>query len=208
MKKKVLALTAVMALGIFSATAANDNVTFSKPVRLLKPNVESSFEKDFEWNDVDYSVKEKNNQLIFEFNDNKFREKHDIKGYHVTGAEIGDLNGDNYPEIFVYLKADEMGNQMKLIGYSSNNGKSMSQVYLPQPDEVADAAAYQGFRGFDEMSIVENNFCRRFPVIENKDGALYMNGMMRQIQYKLVDGEACRRLEIDRYYEYPIMMEK
>ena len=58
------------------------------------------------------------------------------------------------------------------------------------------------------MSIVENNFCRRFPVIENKDGALYMNGMMRQIQYKLVDGEACRRLEIDRYYEYPIMMEK
>ena len=35
-----------------------------------------------------------------------------------------------------------------------------------------------------------------------------MNGMMRQIQYKLVDGEACRSLEIDRYYEYPIMMEK
>lgn len=208
MQKTVLALTAVMALGIFSVAAANDNVTFSKPVRLLKPNVQSSFEKDFEWNDVDYSVKEKNNQLIFEFNDNKFIEKHDIKGYHVTGAEIGDLNGDNYPEVFVYLKADNMEPKMRLIGYSSNNGESMSQVYLPQPDEVTDKAAYRGFKGFDEMSIVENNFCRRFPVIENKDGSLYMNGMMRQIQYKLVDGEACRLLEIDSYYDYPIMMEK
>lgn len=208
MRKTVLALAAVMALGVFSVASANGNVTFSKPVRLLKPNVQNSFEKDFAWNDVDYSVKEKNNQLIFEFNDKKIIEKHDIKGYHVTGAEIGDLNGDNYPELFVYLKADEMAAQTKLIGYSSNNGESMSQVYLPQPDEAKVKDAYAGFRGFDEMSIVENTFCRRFPVIESKDGSLYMNGMMRQIQFKLEDGENGRVLEVDSYYDYPIMMEK
>lgn len=208
MNKKILALTAVLSLGIFSVASANDNMTFSQPVKLLKHNVQSGFEKEFEWNDVDYSVQEKNNQLIFEFNDKKIIEKHDIKGYHVTGAEIGDLNGDNYPEIFVYLKADNMEPKMRLIGYSSNNGKSMSQVYLPQPDEANVQEAYKGFRGFDEMGIVENTFCRRFPIIENKDGALYMNGMMRQIQFKMEDGESCRILSVDSYYDYPIMEEK
>lgn len=29
--------------------------------------------------------------------------KHDITGYTVTNAEIGDLNVDGYPELFVYL---------------------------------------------------------------------------------------------------------
>lgn len=61
--------------------------------------------------------------------------KHDITGYTVTNAEIGDLNVDGYPELFVYLTSDGSGSYGKLIGYSVNNGKSASQVYLPDVAE-------------------------------------------------------------------------
>lgn len=62
--------------------------------------------------------------------------KHDITGYTVTNAEIGDLNVDGYPELFVYLTSDGSGSYGKLIGYSVNNGKSASQVYLPDVAET------------------------------------------------------------------------
>ena len=53
----------------------------------------------------------------------------------VLMAEIGDLNRDNYPEIMVYISADGSGSYGSIIGYSVNNGKSMSQIYLPDLSE-------------------------------------------------------------------------
>lgn len=202
--KKVLFTTAAVTLLAFASVAyADDSISYSKPIKLKKAQDKTVHE--FEWNDVDYTVKEDGKNLIFTFNDGKYTEKHDISGFKFSKAEIGDLNGDNQPELFVYLKSDTPARQMKLLGYSSNNGKSMSMVYLPDPDTKE--AAYTGYKGFDEMSMADGTFCRRFPVILENDDQLYMNGMIRQIDYKLVDGEAGRRLEIAKYYDYPIMGE-
>lgn len=203
MRKILALLTAAAVFGTASAAMAEDNFTYSETVKVKR---QQAFEREFEWNDVDYKVKGHNDKLIFEFNDGKYTETHDITGYRVVDMEIGDLNRDNQPELFVYLKADKPNRALKLIGYSSNNGKSMSMVYLPEPEQ--DAKAYAGYYGFDEMAMVENSFCRRFPVIEEKDDQIYMNGMIRQLDYELVDGEACRILKIKRISEYPIMENK
>lgn len=203
MRKILALLTAAAVFGTASAAMAEDNFTYSETVKVKR---QQAFEREFEWNDVDYKVKGHNDKLIFEFNDGKYTETHDITGYRVVDMEIGDLNRDNQPELFVYLKADKPNRALKLIGYSSNNGKSMSMVYLPEPEQ--DAKAYAGYYGFDEMAMVENSFCRRFPVIEEKDDQIYMNGMIRQLDYELVDGEACRILKIKRITEYPIMENK
>ena len=203
MRKILALLTAAAVFGTASAAMAEDNFTYSETVKVKR---QQAFEREFEWNDVDYKVKGHNDKLIFEFNDGKYTETHDITGYRVVDMEIGDLNRDNQPELFVYLKAEKPNRALKLIGYSSNNGKSMSMVYLPEPEQ--DAKAYAGYYGFDEMAIVENSFCRRFPVIEKQDDQIYMNGMIRQLDYELVDGEACRILKIKRITEYPIMENK
>lgn len=203
MRKILALLTAAAVFGTASAAMAEDNFTYSETVKVKR---QQAFEREFEWNDVDYKVKGHNDKLIFEFNDGKYTETHDITGYRVVDMEIGDLNRDNQPELFVYLKADKPNRALKLIGYSSNNGKSMSMVYLPEPEQ--DAKAYAGYYGFDEMAMVENSFCRRFPVIEKQDDQIYMNGMIRQLDYELVDGEACRILKIKRITEYPIMENK
>lgn len=125
---------------------------------------------------------------------------HDITGYTVINAEIGDLNIDSYPEVFVYLTSDGSGSYGKLIGYSVNNGKSVSQVYLPEISENKEVSI--GYMGHDEMAIVENSFCQRFPIYKDGDSNANPTGGMRQIQYKLVDGENGRTLKIDKVVEF------
>lgn len=125
---------------------------------------------------------------------------HDITGYTVINAEVGDLNIDSYPEVFVYLTSDGSGSYGKLIGYSVNNGKSVSQVYLPEISENSEVN--KGYMGHDEMAIVENTFCQRFPVYKEGDSNASPTGGTRQIQYKLVDGESGRMLKIDKVVEF------
>lgn len=126
--------------------------------------------------------------------------QHDVTGYTVTNAEIGDLNTDGYPEVFVYLTSHGSGSYGKLIGYSTNNGKSVSQVSLP--DIAENDRINKGYMGHDEMAIVENTFCQRFPIYKDGDTNANPTGGMRQIQYKLVDGEACRILQVDKVLEF------
>lgn len=126
--------------------------------------------------------------------------RHDITGYTVTNAEIGDLNTDGYPELFVYLASDSSGCCGKLIGYSVNNGKSVSRVFLPEIAE--NERLSNGYMGHDEMAIVESTFCRRFPIYNEGDSNGTPTGGTRQIQYKLVDGQSGRVLKVDKVLEF------
>lgn len=124
--------------------------------------------------------------------DNK-KVTHERKG-KVINAEIGDLNSDGYPEILVYLSNKDLyGN---VIGYSVNNGKSMSQIYFPNIKE--NPKANKVFLGQDEFAIIETTFAQRFPIFEGNK----KTEKMRQIQYKLKDGEACRKFVVDKIIEF------
>ncbi len=153
--------------------------------------------------DISFKVNVEGNNLIIKpeslsVSNEAFR--HDITGYTVINAEIGDLNLDSYPEIFVYLISQGSGSYGKLIGYSVNNGKSASLVYLPEISE--NKAINKGYMGHDEMAIVESTFCRRFPIYQEGDSNSKPTGKTRQIQYKLVNGENGRVLEIDKVLEF------
>lgn len=56
--------------------------------------------------------------------------------------------------------------------------------------------------GHDEMAIVESTFCQRFPIYKEGDSNAQPTGGMRQIQYKLVDGEAGRMLAVEKVVEF------
>lgn len=125
---------------------------------------------------------------------------HDITGYSFINSETADLNTDGYPELFVYLQSEGSGSYGRLVGYSVNGGKSVSQIYLPELSD--DPEAGEGYMGHDEMAVVENTFCRRFPVYREGDTNASPSGGMRQVQYKLVDGEAGRILKADRIIDF------
>lgn len=118
----------------------------------------------------------------------------------ITNAEIGDLNGDGFPEVLVYITSDGSGSYGTVIGYSVNNGKSMSEIFMPN---IADnPKANKGYMGHDEFAIVENSFCQRFKTYNPEDTNSNPTGKMRQIQYKLKEGENSRVFVVDKIIEF------
>ncbi len=118
----------------------------------------------------------------------------------VVNAEIEDLNSDGFPEILIYTMSAGSGSYGNVIGYSVNNGKSISQIYFPEISENKEASI--GYMGHDEFALIETSLARRFPVYKDGDTNNNPTGGTRQIQYKLKDGEASRLFVIDKISEY------
>jgi len=113
----------------------------------------------------------------------------------VADAEIEDLNSDGFPEVVVYTQSGE-NKKGSVVGCSVNNGKSMSSVHFPSVAENEKIGS--GYNGYDEFSVVETYLSQRFPIFENGKET----GRMRQITYKLVEGEASRRFVVANINEY------
>ncbi|HSO87190.1 MAG TPA: PliI family lysozyme inhibitor of I-type lysozyme [Draconibacterium sp.] len=125
---------------------------------------------------------------------------HKIEGT-VMNAEAGDLNIDGYPEVLVYIQSPGSGSYGSVIGYSVNNGKSMSMIAsLPPVAENPEASS--GYMGHDEFAIVESSLIQRFPIYKPSDTNAKPTGGTRQVQYKLKDGEAMRQFVVDQIVEY------
>ena len=112
----------------------------------------------------------------------------------VTGAEVDDLNGDGSPEIYVYINSAGSGSYGSLVAYSSNNKKSLSEIYLPPLEN--DAKNSKGYMGHDEFAVVDGSLSRRFPIYKKDDSNAEPTGGMRKLQYRLVAGEAVWTLEL------------
>ncbi|QXP68493.1 PliI family lysozyme inhibitor of I-type lysozyme [Polaribacter sp. AHE13PA] len=118
----------------------------------------------------------------------------------VTNAEIKDLNADGFPEILIYTISAGSGSYGDVIGYSVNNGKSISQIYFPEISKNEEARS--GYMGHDEFAITETTLARRFPIYNDEDTNNNPTGGTRQIKYKLKDGETSRLFVIDKISEY------
>jgi hypothetical protein len=123
----------------------------------------------------------------------------DIEG-QVVNSEIEDLNSDGFPEILVFTTSDGSGSYGNVVGYSVNNGKSMSQIYFPPTAE--NKQINKGYMGHDEFAIVETSLVQRFPIYNENDTNANPSGGTRQVQYKLQDGEAMRKFEVQSITEY------
>ena len=113
----------------------------------------------------------------------------------VIQSEVGDLDGDNAPELLVVAQS---GPDMKGMAYvfSANSNKSLSMVNLP--DFLIDSKNAKGYSGHDEFALVENSFSHRFPLYENGKAT----NKTRQFQYKLRPGEAMKQLVLDKTVEF------
>ena len=88
----------------------------------------------------------------------------------------------------------------ELVAYAANRKKSLSEIYLSPVSENAKLA--EGYQGEEEFAVVENTLVRRFPIYESADVEAGRTGRMRQVQYRLVAGEAGWVLRGDEVSEY------
>ena len=114
----------------------------------------------------------------------------------VTGAEIADLDANGWPEIYVYVTSAGSGSYGSLVAYAVNNGKSLSQIYLPPISE--NPRISDGYMGHDQFSVVGNTLMQRFPIYLGGDTNAAPTGGTRQIQYQLAPGEAGWMLRLDQ----------
>lgn len=102
----------------------------------------------------------------------------DIDG-QVVNAEIEGLNSDGYPEVLVYTVSAGSGSYGNVIGFSVNNGKSISQIYFP--DIMDNAEASKGYMGHDEFTIIETTLVQIFGTYNEADANAIPTGNYRQI---------------------------
>jgi hypothetical protein len=114
----------------------------------------------------------------------------------VVGAEVGDLNADSYPELLVFTQSAGSGSYGKVIAYSVNNGKSMSQVTFPGTGK--NPQINKGYMGHDRFTIKNKQLTQTFPLYKDGDQNSGPTGKTRTVTYKLVDGEASRTFIVDQ----------
>lgn len=118
----------------------------------------------------------------------------------VSNIEVDDINADGSPELMIYITSSGSGSYGTALGFSGNNNKSMSEITIPTITD--NPKANKGYMGHDEFAIVENTFVQRFPIYKDGDSNSKPTGRMRQIQYKLKNGEASKVFVIDKIIEY------
>jgi len=123
-----------------------------------------------------------------DYSGHKIFEKHREIDGTVTGAEIADLNSDGSPEIYIYLTSAGSGSYGSVIAYAMNKKHSVTEIYMP--NLLDDPRLSKGYMGHDEFSIIENSLGRRFPIYIDGDTNAKPSGGKRQLEYKLVPGEA------------------
>ena len=104
----------------------------------------------------------------------------------VIGAEVADLNSNSLPEIYVYVQSAGSGGYGQVVAYSVVKGHQLSPISLQE----LGAAPAKGYMGHDAFSIVEGCLVRRFPIYKPGDSNAKATGGLRQICYKLRNGEA------------------
>ncbi len=109
----------------------------------------------------------------------------------VLNAEIEDLDHDGFPELLIYTQSAGSGSYGKVVGFSPNKGKSISQINFPELAKGSKES--KGYMGHDSFSVVESSLSRRFPVYETNDSNVKPAGKIRQLQYKLKNGEASKQ---------------
>jgi hypothetical protein len=123
-----------------------------------------------------------------------------IPNQTLLAAEIEDLNADGFPEVFVYSQSTGKEKIGHVIGYSVNNGKSVSQISFPEKNPQS--KAFIGYRGGDEWRVIENRLAQRFRLYKPEDINQHPTGKYRQISYQMVNGENSRKMVIDKIIEF------
>jgi hypothetical protein len=118
----------------------------------------------------------------------------------IGNVEVGDLNADGHPEIYVYVNSAGSGSYGSLIAYTLDGNNSLSPIHLAPVDD--DSRAVQGYMGHDEFAVGEGMLLRQFPVYREGDTNAEPTGGMRQIQYELEAGEAGWLLRLDRITDF------
>lgn len=167
------------------------------------------FKQTLSWMNYSFDIETQNDKLIFKSHNlanNNQEENQDITGYTINNTQIGDIDNDSYPEIFIYLTADDNSKYGQLIVFSCDKGNKMDLVTVKAIEDNKDLA--KNYRGHDLMMIKDNMLLRVFPIYLENDTDDNPTGGICKIEYKLNTTAKNKVLQPVNYTDYKISDEK
>ncbi len=114
----------------------------------------------------------------------------------VTDAQIGDINHDSSPEIYVYISSAGSGSYGSLVAYSADHNKSLSPIHLKKMTQKQ--MKDWGYMGHDKFKLGIKSLDRSFPVYKKDDSNANPSGVSKTLHYRLAPGEAAWQLKLDK----------
>lgn len=132
-------------------------------------------------------------------NGNHFRLK-DIDP--IVSVELQDLDQNGFEELYIITRTAGSGSYMNVIGYASNNDKSLSPIYIPEltNNDFEKGGLFEGYMGHDQFYFKDQMLVRKFPIYNEGDSNSKPTGNEKEITYLLVKGEASWQLKEQETY--------
>jgi hypothetical protein len=119
----------------------------------------------------------------------------------IPDVHVADLNEDGFPELLIFGKEFGSGRFGNILAYSANGKKSMSQIHFPYANE--NPILKKGYQGHDHFSLSDSRVIQEFPLFKENDPNETPLGIIRRVQYKLVDRGRSRKFVVDNISEFP-----
>lgn len=186
-----------------TAASSPTPVTSQLPAATGTPGAEATaFEKTLALQEHEFDVKFANGRVTVTATGDEMAGEPQVAEIDgtVVDAEVEDLDANGFPEVYVYVTNNDDQKSGKIIAFASNSGKSLTPIYLPPLDQVE--GAMEGYRGGDEIRVVENRVVQRFSVYKEGDPDGEPSGGTRQVQWRLEPGEASWTMVVDKVENY------
>lgn len=109
---------------------------------------------------------------------------------------LSDLDGNGFDEIYIITTSAGSGSYGTVLGFASNEDKSLSMINFPEIQEGD--INFKGYMGHDSFKIEERKLVRIFPIYNQGDTNLNPTGGKRKLVYGLYPGEAMWQLKIEK----------
>jgi hypothetical protein len=107
----------------------------------------------------------------------------DIDG-SVIGTEVGDLDGNGLPEVYIFISSAGSGSYGDVLAYSVSGDGALQAITLAPLED--DPQNREGYMGHDSFSLNKKTLIRSFPIYRKDDPNAAPGGGERQIRYGLV----------------------
>lgn len=120
----------------------------------------------------------------------------------ITDATALDMDGDQLPEILLFLESPGSGSYGSILAYTVNKRKQLEKIMVPSIEQ--DAVLGKQYMGHDRYETAKGRFLvHYFPMYQNGDANCCPTGGTKMIQYSLEQARAAKRLRIDFVRDLP-----
>ncbi|MDA3890036.1 MAG: hypothetical protein PF517_00070 [Salinivirgaceae bacterium] len=110
-----------------------------------------------------------------------------------------DSDSDGFEELYILTRSVGSGSYGKIIGITSNKGKSFKQIYIPEYDNSLNLNFEYliGYQGHDSIYVKNEKLYRQFLVFKNGNSANNPTGGIRKLEYRLIEYNGSFTLQVD-----------